>query len=51
MKASLRTIELIPFVIEKGRILRLGYNEKNGTFTRQAAFDKLVPLTAQWNLK
>ena len=35
--------ELIPSVIEKGRILRLGYNEENGTFTCQAAFDKLVP--------
>ena len=33
--------ELIPSVIEKGRILRLGYNEENGTFTCQADFDKL----------
>ena len=43
--------ELIPSVIEKGRILRLGYNEENGTFTCQAAFDSWCLLTAQWNLK
>ena len=32
--------ELIPSVIEKGRILRLGYNEENGTcllYTSDAA--------------
>ena len=45
--------ELIPSVIEKGRILRLGYNEENGTFTCQAAFDKLVPFdsTVEFEMK
>ena len=39
--------------IEKGRILRLGYNEENGTFTCQAAFDKLVPFdsTVEFEMK
>ena len=45
--------ELIPSVIEKGRILRLGYNEENGTFTCQAAFDKLVSFdsTVEFEMK
>ena len=30
--------ELIPSVIEKGRILRLGYNEENGTFYLSGGF-------------
>ena len=40
-------------MIEKGRILRLGYNEENGTFTCQAAFDKLVPFdsTVEFEMK
>ena len=39
--------ELILSVIEKGRILRLGYNEENGTFTCQAALTSWCLLTAQ----